>query len=152
MLSSIITNLKEDTVNEIASKILALLPEIILPIFIQSINKYLPSINLINYLGLVLCCVLNSTNASHDEPQYALLYRILTGHLKTGSLITQCLSSAYGNRNRVSRVNYHLPKVRGFVKSNYPFNWYVDKYSYRVCTKCIPLAFVLQILMNWHKL
>ena len=134
MPSFIRTNLKADTVNEIASKILALSPEIILPIFIQSINKHLPSINLINYLGLVLCCVLNSTNASHDEPQYALLYRILTGHLKTGNLITQCLSSAYGNRNRVSRVNYHLPKGSGFVKSNYPFNWHVDKCSYRVCT------------------
>ena len=106
MSSFIRTNLKMDTVNEIASKILALSPEIILPIFIQSINKHLPSINLINYLGLVLCCVLNSTNASHDEPQYALLYRILTGNLKTSSLITQCLSSAYGNRNRVSRVNH----------------------------------------------
>ena len=80
--------------------------EIILPTFIQSINKHLLSINLINYLGLVLCCVLNSTNTSHDRPQYALLYRILTGHLKTDNLITQCLSSAYGNRNRVSRVNY----------------------------------------------
>ena len=104
MSSFIKTNLKMDTVNEIASKILALLPEIILPTFIQSINKHLHSINLINYLGLALCCVLNSTNASHDEPQYALLYRILTGHLKTGSLITQCLSSAYGNRNRVFRT------------------------------------------------
>ena len=108
MSSFIRTNLKADTVNEIASKIFGLLPEIILPTFIQSINKHLPSINLINYLGLVLCCVLNSSNASHDEPQYALLYRILTGHLKTGNLITQCLSSAYGNRNRVSRVNYPL--------------------------------------------
>ena len=95
-----------DTVNEIASKIFGLLPEIILPTFIQSINKHLLSINLTNYLCLVLCCVLNSTNASHDDPQYALLYRILTGHLKTGNLITQCLSSAYGNRNRVSRVNH----------------------------------------------
>ena len=108
MSSYIRTSLKADTVNEIASKILALSPEIILPIFIYFINKHLLSINLINYLGLVLCCVLNSTNASHDEPQYALLYRILTGHLKTGNLITQCLSSAYGNRNRVSRVNYPL--------------------------------------------
>ena len=134
MSSFIRTNLKMDTVNEIASKILALSPEIILPIFIQSINKHLPSINLINYLDLVLFCVLNSTNASHDEPQYALLYRILTGNLKTSSLITQCLSIAYGNRNRVSRVNYHLPKGRGFWKSNYPFNWHVDKCSYRVCT------------------
>ena len=106
MSSFIRTILKADTVNEIASKILALSPEIILPIFIYFINKHLLSINLINYLGLVLCCVLNSINTSHDEPQYALLYRILTGHLKTGSLITQCLSSAYGNRNRVSRVNY----------------------------------------------
>ena len=35
------------------------------------------------------------------------------------------------------------PKVRGFVKSNYPFNWHVDKCSYRVCTKCIPFAFVI---------
>ena len=108
MSSFIRTKLKMDTVNEIASKIFGLLPEIILPTFIQSINKHLPSINLINYLGLVLCCVLNSSNASHDEPQYALLYRILTGNLKTSSLITQCLSSAYGNRNRVSRVNYPL--------------------------------------------
>ena len=95
---------KIDTVNKRASKILALLPELMLPIFIHSLNKHLPSINLNNYLGLVLCCVLNSTNASHDGPQYALLYRTLTGHLKTGNLITQCLSSAYGNRNRVSRM------------------------------------------------
>ena len=105
MPSFIRANLKMDTVNEIASKILALSPEIILPTFIQSINKHLPSINLINYLGLVLCCVLNSSNASHDEPQYALLYRILTGHLKTGNLITQCLSSAYGNRTSSIFIN-----------------------------------------------
>ena len=68
MSSFIRTKLKTDTVNEIASKILALSPEIILPTFIQSINKHLLSINLTNYL----CYVLNSTNTSHDGPQYSI--------------------------------------------------------------------------------
>ena len=54
--------------NEIASKIFGLLPEIILPTFIQSINKHLLSINLTNYLYYVL----NSTNTSHDGSSYAL--------------------------------------------------------------------------------